>query len=137
MKERATKEDLNEAVEIADMLLSDMKESKPDFYDHIVSRLYERVYGKKLTEEYSKKIVSCMEPFGEHWNIEQVKGVMSQYGISLDPVDFYTVMNMAYNDYHELFEENLDMYIKYSKMFIEDKDAKEGKVYTYFTSVTK
>ena len=39
--------------------------------------------------------------------------------------------------YHELFDEDLGMYVKYTKDFIKDEDAKEGKVFTYFTVIPK
>ena len=46
-------------------------------------------------------------------------------------------MNMAYNNYHDMFEEDLDKYVEYSKLFIHDEDAAEGKVYTYFMKIPK
>lgn len=46
-------------------------------------------------------------------------------------------MNMAYSDYKEIFGDNLELYVKFSKAFIKDEDAKEGKVYLYFTEISK
>lgn len=46
-------------------------------------------------------------------------------------------MNSAYNDYHELFDEDVDKYAMYSKLFIKDTDPKEGKVYIYFMNISK
>jgi hypothetical protein len=42
---------------------------------------------------------------------------------------------MAYNDYFELFGDELDKYINYTKLFIKDEDSKEGKVFKYFTEI--
>ena len=53
------------------------------------------------------------------------------------PNEFNVVMNMAYSDYSEVFGDNLDMYAKFSKAFIKDEDAKEGKVFTYFNEIPK
>ena len=39
---------------------------------------------------------------------------------------------MAYNDYHEMLEEDLDKYVMFSKLFIKDEDGKEDKVFKYF-----
>jgi hypothetical protein len=65
--------------------------------------------------------------------MEDTTGVKNQYGLSnINEIDFYVVMNSAYNDYHEMFDEDLEQYVKYTKLFIEDKDAKKGKVFTYF-----
>lgn len=46
-------------------------------------------------------------------------------------------MNSAYNDYRDVFKENVDVYAKWSYAFIKDEDAKEGKVFTYFTKIPK
>ena len=53
-----------------------------------------------------------------------------QYGYEeIDDVEFYAVMNMAWNDYKDLFKDDLEMYAKFSKAFISDIDAKKDKVY--------
>jgi hypothetical protein len=46
-------------------------------------------------------------------------------------------MNSAYNDYHDLFAENVDYYVKYTNNFIKDEDAVDDKVYYYFTMIPK
>ena len=61
------------------------------------------------------------------WTLEQTKAVQTQHGLSeIKPCEFWVVMNGAYNDYHDIFEEDLEMYVKYAKDFIKDEDAKEG-----------
>jgi hypothetical protein len=44
-------------------------------------------------------------------------------------------MNSAYNDYKNIFGEDLDIYIKYAKEFIEDEDGRDDKVFLYFTTI--
>lgn len=34
-----------------------------------------------------------------------------------------------------VFGDNLDMYARFSRNFIKDEDAKEGKVYLYFRNI--
>ena len=46
-------------------------------------------------------------------------------------------MNSAYNDFYDLFGEELENYVRYSKMFIKDDDAKEDKVFLYFVNIPK
>lgn len=46
-------------------------------------------------------------------------------------------MNMAYSDYKDIFQDNLELYAKFSKAFIHDKDAKDGKVFIYFNEIAK
>ena len=52
-------------------------------------------------------------------------------------IDFWIVLNSAFNDYRDLFEDNLEMYVKYAKDFIMDEDAKSNKVFKYFTIIPK
>ena len=113
-----------------------LKEYDEKCFEKYKMKLYVMVYGEVLTEDMAKEIVHNMKPYGEHWNIETTTGVKTQYGITdISDVDFYTVMNMAWNDYHNVFGEDLEMYVKFSKAFIKDIDAKEGKVFRYFTKV--
>ena len=46
-------------------------------------------------------------------------------------------MNSAYNDYSDIFKDNIDMYAKYSRDFICDEDAVDEKVYYYFSMIPK
>jgi hypothetical protein len=46
-------------------------------------------------------------------------------------------MNSAYNDYNDIFKDNIEMYARYSKDFIQDEDAVEDKVYYYFSMIPK
>lgn len=137
MKERASHEDVVALADVAEMLLDNIKESEPGFYKHAESVLYEAYYGKKLTHELAEKKIHCMKPYGMKWTEEQTTEVMKAHGMSLDPIEFWVVMNMAYNDYHKMFEEDVEKYAEFSKLFINDEDAEEGKVYEYFTRITK
>lgn len=113
-----------------------LKEYDKKCFEKYKMKLYVMAYGEVLTEDMAKEIVHDMKPYGEHWNIETTTGVKNQYGITdISDVDFYTVMNMAWNDYYEVFGEDLETYVKFSKAFIKDIDAKEGKVFRYFTKV--
>ena len=113
-----------------------LKEYDEKCFEKYKMKLYVMAYGEVLTEDMAKEIVHDMKPYGEHWNIETTTGVKTQYGITdISDVDFYTVMNMAWNDYYEVFGEDLETYVKFSKAFIKDIDAKEGKVFRYFTKV--
>lgn len=113
-----------------------LKEYDEKCFEKYKMKLYVMAYGEVLTEEMAKEIVHEMKPYREHWNIETTTGVKNQYGITdIRDVDFYVVMNMAWNDYNEIFGEDLEMYVKFSKAFIKDIDAKEGKVFRYFTKV--
>ena len=132
------KEGMDLLGDVFDKAMEHLEECDEEKYEELEMCLYEGAYGKVLTEEKAKHIIIAMRPFGMKWTMEQTKDVQKQYAImDIKDVDFWIVMNSAYNDYHDLFEENLDMYVKYAKHFIKDEDAKEGKVYTYFTRIPK
>ena len=100
--------------------------------------LYELAEGRVLTEERAKGLIEHMKPFGMKWTLDDTEGVRKQYGYEdIRPVDFWIVMNSAYNDYNDLFGDNLEYYAKYSKDFIKDEDAKEDKVYYYFSMIPR
>jgi hypothetical protein len=46
-------------------------------------------------------------------------------------------MNSAWNDYNDLFKDNIEYYARYSYDFIKDEDAVDDKVYYYFTMLPK
>jgi hypothetical protein len=84
----------------------------------------------------AKEIVSKMKPYRMRWSIEETEEVQNQFGLdNIRPVDFFVVMNQAYNDYKDLFNENIEMYARYANDFINDEDAKKDKVFLYFTQI--
>lgn len=135
IKKRKSEKDIECLSDLLGMMLDVAKEENPEFYEHIECKLYETLYGKVLTHEKAEKIIVHMKPYGMHWSEDQIRQVLKEKNIDLPIVDAWIVMNMAYNDYHGLFDENLEMYVKFTKMFIRDADAKESKVYTYFTEI--
>lgn len=46
-------------------------------------------------------------------------------------------MNSAYNDYKDIFTDEVDKYAMFSYAFINDEDAGKDKVYNYFTKIVK
>lgn len=75
---------------------------------------------------------------GEKWSLDETEELRNKYDLDdIKPNEFNVVMNMAYSDYKELFGDNIEKYVEFSKYFIDDDDAKEGKVYLYFTTIPK
>lgn len=136
--ERGKREDMEELSEIFDKAIYKVKDCDPDWYEKKCMKLYTMAYGKVLSEEMAKEIIEKMEPYHMHWTLEQTRQVQAQNGLNnIRDIDFWIVMNSAYNDFHDLFDENIDMYIKYAKNFIMDKDGKDDKVFLYYTTIPK
>lgn len=135
LKGRADKADICALAEVSEMLIDKIKEVDTKLYECAEDILYEAYYGKKLTKELAEKLIHKMKPHGMKWTLEQTNEVMKNYGLGLNEIDFWYVMNMAYNDYSEMFGDNVDEYVKFSKLFIEDVDGGEDKVYLYATKI--
>ena len=133
--ENDKKDDMEKLSDILVEIIYSMKELHHDKYKHYKMCLYEMAYGKTVSNEMREEIV---EHIGEHWTLEETESVRSKYGYSdILPNEFNVVMNMAYSDYSNLFGDDIDMYANFSKLFIKDEDAKEGKVFTYFNEILK
>lgn len=133
--ENGSKEDMEELTDILIKSVKKLEKYDPECYTKMKMKIYKLAYGTDFTEEIGKDIVSKMKPYGEHWNLAQTSEVKNQYGLSdIDEVDFYIVMNMTYNDYHDMFGENLEMYVKFTKLFIQDEDVVD-KVFKYVVNI--
>lgn len=133
--ENGKDEDMEKLYEMLVEITCKMKELHYDKYKYYKMCLYELAYGKTISDEMREEIV---ERIGEHWTLAETETVRSKYGYSdILPNEFNVVMNMAYSDYSDVFGDNLDLYAKFSKAFIKDDDAKEGKVYIYFNQIPK
>lgn len=102
--------------------------------------LYEISEGRILNEMKADKLISKMKPFGKKWELADTENIRLNSGPGYEdirPVDFWIVMNSAYNDYNDIFNDTVDYYARFSKDFIKDPDAVEDKVYYYFTMIPK
>lgn len=136
--ENGKTEDMEKLSNMLEDVIYDIRRTNPEHYNEYKKCLYEMAYGKVITEEKAEKIIENMKPYGMHWTLEQTESVRKNYNLDdIRPVDFWLVMNMAYNDYHDLFNEDVEQYVKYTTMFIDDEDANDDKVYDYFTTIPK
>lgn len=79
---------------------------------------------------------------GAHWSMDQVKNLMAQRGISGDPWEFYTALNVVYSDYSKVLKKHgvgdkLDFYVDLAKAFMDDKDAQPDKMARYYRYIVK
>nr|DAG78631.1 MAG TPA: hypothetical protein [Caudoviricetes sp.] len=136
--EKGKPEDMKTLSYMLDDVICKLKEYDEECYEDYKMELYEMAYGKVLNEEMAEDIVMCMEPYHTHWTLEQTKKIQTEKGLSsIRDIDFFVVMNSAYNDYHDMFDEDIDAYVEYTKLFINDKDARDGKVFNYFMNIPK
>lgn len=79
---------------------------------------------------------------GPHWTKEQTKLFMTQVGAaSVEPVEFFAVMNAMYSDYCKVAKkygvDKPEYYAELAKAWLEDKDAVEDKAAKYYKCIVK
>lgn len=132
---RQEMEELSNILQELMMLLHEYDEQKYKKYEMC---LYKMAYGEVLNEDMAEDIVNRMQPYGEKWTMNQTNQIQHDYGYdSINPVDFYIVINSAYNDYRDVFGDDLETYVKFANAFINDEDAKKGKVFLYYTNIPR
>ena len=131
-------EDMHRLSDILEEVMEVIKKYDKKCYEKYEMELYKMVYGDTLNKEMAEKIVTNMKPYGQKWSLNETMDLQERYGLDhLKSSDFYTVLNSAYNDYHDIFGDNIDMYLNFTRDFIEDEDAKDGKVFIYFTTIPR
>jgi len=100
--------------------------------------------GMGLTEHKAKEWVKHMkgdEGTGEHWNMDQIKRLMTQKGVDADYVEMYAIMNALYSDYCKVFKKygvtSPDFYMELAQAWLNDKDAVKDKALVYYENVVK
>lgn len=136
--EMGSNEDMHEMSDIFDDTLETIKKLDDRKYRQYKMRLYKIAYGNVLNQQMADEIVRNMQPHGMRWSIEETRNLQNQYGLGhIKDTDFYVVMNSAYNDYRDLFNDNVEDYMKFTLDFIQDEDAVNDKVFVYFTTILR
>lgn len=133
--------DLESMHELSYMLeetLEHLKKCDENEFKKYGMKLYKMAYGETLSRDMADDIVSKMRPYGKHWDLDEIKDIQNRYSFDdIRSIDVYVVMNSAYNDYNDLFNDDIESYIKFTIDFIEDEDAGSGKVFKYFTTIPR
>ena len=131
-------EDMNTLSDILEDVLEEIEKYDKECYDKYVMELYKMAYGNVLNRQMAEEIVSKMRPYGKRWDIEETQQIQNQYGLNnIRSVDFFIVMNSSFNDFRNIFEDDIEKYIKFSVDFIQDEDAKPDKIFLYYTTIAE
>ena len=129
-------EDMETLSDILDDTMELIEKYDPDCFKEYEMKLYKMAFGNVLDKKMAHEIVSNMRPYGEKWNMLETQKIQNDFGVQhINEIDFYVVINSAYNDYQDIFGDNIDMYVRYTVDFIQDEDAKKDKVFIYFTEI--
>lgn len=99
----------------------------------------------KLDEDTAREWMAHLQnedgTTGAHWTMDQATQVMRQKGVDCDPLEFWVALNMMYSDYLPVAQKananNIDFYVNLAKAFLDDKDARPGKLARYYEVVVK
>lgn len=131
-------EDMETLSELLEDTMEIIKDYDKECYKKFEMKLYKMAYGNHLNKSMAQDIVNKMRPYAQRWSYEESRNLQEQRGINdIDPIEFFVVLNSAYNDYKDIFSEDVEGYIRFTIDFIKDEDAKEGKVFKYFTEIVK
>lgn len=76
---------------------------------------------------------------GARWSFEAASRLMTQRGISCDPIDFWVTLNMMYSDYSKVAKayssDNPNFYSDMAAAFLGDEDAVEDKLVQYWEHI--
>ncbi len=125
-----------------DKSFCELKHRDFEMYEELEEELYITVFGYHfnswLLEKALSKMVNEDGTSGGHWTLEQTTAVAKSNEIefkSFNEYDWCYVMNMIYSDYYGSVQNDVDVYAKMSKKFLQDKDSKDGKAYRYWLAM--
>lgn len=131
--DRMEMEELSDMLQEVIEIVFNYNEEKGKEYE---LKLYRMAWGDVLSKQMAEEIISKMQPYHMRWSLEETRNIQNDYDLdNIRDIDFWVVMNSAYNDYRDLFNDNIEMYVRYSRDFILDEDAKNNKVFKYFTQI--
>ena len=130
-------EDMKKLGDMLAEIIYDTKESHPEIYEKYKMELYEMAYGKKISQDMAEKWVKDMQPVGLHWTMEETTNAMRSMGYNFEPVDYFVVANMMYNDYFDLVRDDETLALKLARDWLDDSDAKKDKLYCYWKHVVE
>lgn len=133
--DRMEMEELSDMLQEVIEIVFNYNEEKGKEYE---LKLYRMAWGDVLSKQMAEEIISKMQPYHMRWSLEETRNMQNDYDLdNIRDIDFWVVMNSAYNDYRDLFNDNIEMYVRYSRDFILDEDAKNNKVFKYFTTIPR
>lgn len=129
-------EDMHKLSEMLEDVMENLKQYDEECFKKYEMELYKTAYGSTLSRKMAEEIVNNMKPYRMRWSLPETQSIQEKYGLSnIKPVDFFVVMNSAYNDYKDIFDEDVELYVRFTDDFINDEDAGKDKVFKYFTTI--
>lgn len=95
----------------------------------------------EIAEEWTKSMHNGDKTVGPHWSMEKTNQIAQQRGITIDPVEFFAIINAMYSDFYEVAKKhnvhNADFYADLAKAWLKDPDAVPNKAAMYYEYVVQ
>lgn len=99
------------------------------------------MFNDEIAKEWTHKMHNEDGTKGEHWNMEQVKKLMTQRGVEYNLAEVYAIMNSLYSDYCKVFKKygfnSPEAYLDLALAWLNDSDAVPDKAMAYYEYVVK
>jgi hypothetical protein len=94
-----------------------------------------------MADEWMHGLRNADGTTGPHWDKEQVRQLVNQRKLNMDPLEAWVALNAVYSDYCKVAKShnvnNIDFYVAMAKAFAEDEDAKDDKLALYYECIVK
>lgn len=98
-------------------------------------------FNEEIAREWTKKMHNEDGSKGEHWNMDQVKKLMTQRGVQYNTAEVYAIMNALYSDYCKVFKKygfnSPEAYLDLALAWLNDSDAVPNKAMMYYECIVK
>lgn len=141
VKSGANQDVMWHAVEVADNLLCDIKDSHPELYDEYMRKMSAAIFGYHYTEELAKSDVEKMfhtdstgkRISGQHWTPEQVEEawVSKKFPTGANKWDKYVAANAIWHDLSKEFDDGQVLNVAHAIFFADEDSDNNGKVWKY------
>lgn len=100
-----------------------------------------KTFDEGTAHEWMENLKNADGTTGPHFSKEQVKGMMNQKSVQMDPMELWIAMNMLYSDYCKVAKKlnvnNVNFYMDMACAFLEDEDAVDDKLAAYYECIVK
>lgn len=127
----------------SDAAYSQMDETKSRHSDIMMGGAsgHKNYLDEEMADEWMHGLRNADGTTGPHWDKEQVRQLVNQRKLNMDPLEAWVALNAVYSDYCKVAKahnvNNIDFYVAMAKAFAEDEDAKDDKLALYYECIVK
>ena len=75
-----------------------------------------------INKKVAYKWVNSMKPYGMMWDLEEIKRILKDKEWDCDPINFFIISNMIFNDYNNIILFNINLVFDLTKQWLNIND---------------